>query len=88
MKRERAIALTVAAVCLLLLEAVSLASVCHAQEIRYPFACRTRLYGYLPEAVWGYGGFIRVTAYEETTRVQVVDLDANVVIADSVIGMM
>ena len=59
-----------------------------AQETRYPFACRTQLYGYLPYATWYYGGFIRVTAFEETTRAQVVDLEAGVVIADSIIGMM
>jgi hypothetical protein len=59
-----------------------------AQEIRYPFACRTQLYGYLPAAVWGYGGFIRITAYEEATRAQVVDLGTGLVIADSIIGTM
>jgi len=88
MRTERVSLPAIAVAGVLLLGLASIGLDVRAQDRQYPFACRTRLYGYLPGAVWSYGGFIRVTAYQETTRAQVTNLASGVVIADSIIGPM
>ncbi len=61
------------------------ASDLRAQSERYPFACCTQLYGYLPDAVWNYGSFLRISTYSDSARVQVTDLSSGELLIDSLV---
>jgi len=55
-------------------------SVLPALRQQYPFAHSTVLYGYCPSAVWGYGAFVTVFAFEDTTDIRVIDLSTGFVL--------